>query len=98
MIKPILNTEEEEDEDDDDDDDGDFVAYLEEKFQDLSEGQELLPLKAFLAWDEIEDIIADEFLTEKEIIGIFEDITGADKKGCDFEQFLEINDTIDNSV
>ena len=50
---------------------------------------------------EIQDIIADEFLTDLEIKDIWDEVIGGSKSGggtCDFDQFLEINELIDEAV
>ena len=57
-----------------------------------------LSFDAFVEWEEIQDILADEFLALKDISKIWNDNVGSLTETSDFVSFLKINEAIDMAV
>lgn len=81
----------------DDAEDVDFLKYLQDEFDSISTNGKLT-FDQFVEWEECQDILADEFLTLKDLLRIWNKIVGSNTKACDFETFLAVNEEIDASV
>jgi len=81
----------------DDAEDVDFLKFLEDEFDSISTNG-LLSFDQFIEWEECQDILADEFLTLKDFLRIWNKVVGSHTKACDFSTFLTVNEEIDAAV
>lgn len=58
----------------------------------------MLSFDAFVEWEEIQDILADEFLTLQQLSQIWNNNVGTLTETSDFVSFLKINEAIDMAV
>ena len=58
----------------------------------------MLSFDAFVEWEEIQDILADEFLTLQQLSQIWNNNVGTLTETRDFVSFLKINEAIDMAV
>ena len=82
-----------EDEDDEDDDE-DLEEVARELFDELRGKDKKVSVAAFMAWEDVKDMIKDGLLTKDEIKEIVSGVAG-DKKQLDFEQFYDIVSQLD---
>jgi len=77
--------------------DMDFLKFLQDEYDSISTNGRL-SFDQFIEWEECQDILADEFLTLKDFLRIWNKVVGSNTKTCDFEGFLAVNEEIDASV
>ncbi len=58
----------------------------------------MLSFDAFVEWEEIQDILADEFLTLQQLSQIWNNNVGTLTETSDFVSFLKVNEAIDMAV
>jgi len=90
--------EEEEDEDDEEEDELNFLYQEFHRLESLGAKGSGLTFEVFLNSDENQDILADEFLQERDLKRIWNRIVGDLEKSCDLQQFLLLSDAIDEAV
>jgi len=81
----------------DDAEDQDFLTFLQDEFDSIATNG-LLTFDQFIEWEECQDILADEFLTLKDFLRIWQKVVGSNTKSCDFETFLAVNEAVDLAV
>ena len=77
--------------------DMDFLKFLQDEYDSISTNGRL-SFDQFIEWEECQDILADEFLTLKDFLRIWNKVVGSNTQTCDFEGFLAVNEEIDASV
>ena len=70
-------------------------SILRQQFKDMSSGTDTLLFKNFYEWEEIQALMADNVCDEKSVKELWTRLAGAIESPINYEQFLEINEELD---
>eukprot|EP01039_Chlorochromonas_danica_P002965 gene2965-3233_t len=76
----------------------DIYSFLKEAFNSLSKGKPTINFNTVLRWSEIQALLADGLLTEDQLRDLYLSVSKSSEGGITINQFIELNESIDELV